>query len=140
FGDRPNLSDPTGWTIGWMGGLILFFAVINFLPGLPLDGGRMLLALIWSVTRERIRATEIAGMVGQVLGVGLLAVAGVHYLGYGAKLDDIFFRLFQLPFQTIMLVLIGFMMLSSAKAFTAAAKREMSLAGATARDAMAPPP
>jgi CBS domain-containing protein len=50
--------------------------------------------------------------------------------------------LFQQSFGAfiIMIVLIGMMMISSAKAFTQAAKRELILTGATARDAMAPPP
>lgn len=58
-------------------------AVFNSLPGLPLDGGRALRAAIWSTTRDRHLATEIAGWVGRAVALGtagavtLLTVYGV---------------------------------------------------------------
>lgn len=50
--------------------------VVNALPGFPLDGGRMLLAAVWAVTKDRGRATRAAGVVGVGVGV-LFAVLGV---------------------------------------------------------------
>ncbi|MFD0818131.1 site-2 protease family protein, partial [Micromonospora zhanjiangensis] len=43
----------------------LLVAVFNSLPGLPLDGGRALRAVVWAVTRDRHRGTEVAGWVGR---------------------------------------------------------------------------
>ncbi|MFD6757078.1 M50 family metallopeptidase [Micromonospora gifhornensis] len=54
-------------------------AVFNSLPGLPLDGGRALRAVIWAVTRDRHRATEVAGWVGRVLAVATVALVGLLY-------------------------------------------------------------
>lgn len=46
----------------------------NLLPGLPLDGGRMLRAVIWKLTRRPSTATIAAAWVGRGLAVALLAI------------------------------------------------------------------
>ncbi|WP_092556406.1 site-2 protease family protein [Actinoplanes derwentensis] len=51
--------------------LVAFF---NVLPGLPLDGGRALRALLWAVLRDRNRATVVAGWAGRGLAVVTAAV------------------------------------------------------------------
>jgi Zn-dependent protease len=68
-------------TAGVGGALIrqLMFANIivglfNLLPGLPLDGGRMLRAVIWLVSKKPYTATIAAAWVGRVLALGLLAI------------------------------------------------------------------
>ena len=43
----------------------LIVAVFNALPGLPLDGGRALRAVVWAVTGDRHTGTEVAGWVGR---------------------------------------------------------------------------
>ncbi|MFC4065413.1 site-2 protease family protein [Actinoplanes subglobosus] len=52
--------------------LVAFF---NVLPGLPLDGGRALRALLWAVLKDRNRATVAAGWSGRALAVLTAAVA-----------------------------------------------------------------
>jgi Zn-dependent protease/CBS domain-containing protein len=52
----------------------LLVAAFNLLPGLPLDGGQMLRAVIWKVTGRPGTATIAAAWVGRVLALGLLAV------------------------------------------------------------------
>lgn len=53
----------------------LVVAGFNALPGLPLDGGRVLRAAVWQVTRDKTRATLVAGWVGRGLAVAVLAYA-----------------------------------------------------------------
>jgi Zn-dependent protease len=50
----------------------LFVAAFNFLPGLPLDGGRMLRAVVWKLTGRPATATIAAAWAGRVLAVVVL--------------------------------------------------------------------
>ncbi len=50
----------------------LLVGVINLVPGLPLDGGRVLKALVWGVSRDPHRGTIVAAWGGRV--VALLAL------------------------------------------------------------------
>ncbi len=47
-------------------GANLLVGVLNLVPGLPLDGGRVLKALVWGVTGDPHRGTIVAGWVGRV--------------------------------------------------------------------------
>jgi Zn-dependent protease/predicted transcriptional regulator len=46
-------------------------AIFNLLPGFPLDGGRLLRALIWSITNDFRSATRVASIAGQAAGLFL---------------------------------------------------------------------
>lgn len=56
----------------WLLNLIL--ALFNLIPGFPLDGGRVLRALIWRSTKNYHRATVAAGMSGRFFGFLLIFV------------------------------------------------------------------
>ena len=51
-------------------------AIFNMLPGLPLDGGRVLESVVWGLTRNRRFAARTAGRAGQVLAIAMI-IAGV---------------------------------------------------------------
>ncbi|KPC70388.1 peptidase M50, partial [Streptomyces sp. NRRL WC-3753] len=46
--------------------------VFNLLPGLPLDGGRMLRAVVWKLTGKPMSGTVAAAWVGRALAVAVL--------------------------------------------------------------------
>ncbi|MFI2242028.1 site-2 protease family protein [Streptomyces chrestomyceticus] len=50
----------------------LIVAVFNLLPGLPLDGGRMLRAVVWKITGKPMTGTVAAAWVGRALAVSVL--------------------------------------------------------------------
>jgi Zn-dependent protease len=52
-----------------------FIGIFNLVPGLPLDGGRVLEALVWRWTGRQSAGTVVAGWVGRVVAVGVVAWA-----------------------------------------------------------------
>lgn len=68
----------------WLAAANFVVALFNLLPGLPLDGGRVLRALLWSATGDQRVATRGAAISGQVIGYGLI-VAGITMV-LGARL------------------------------------------------------
>ncbi len=59
-------------------------AVFNLLPGLPLDGGFVLEALVWRLRGDRLAGTVAAAWCGRVLAVLLVAVPlGVGFVSDG---------------------------------------------------------
>jgi Zn-dependent protease/CBS domain-containing protein len=52
----------------------LVVGVFNLLPGLPLDGGRVVSAAVWRATGRRHTGTVVAGWLGRVVAVVVLAV------------------------------------------------------------------
>ncbi|MFE5773871.1 site-2 protease family protein [Streptomyces sp. NPDC056485] len=74
-----------GWAVPaavlvWLGWANLFLGVFNLLPASPLDGGRVLQALLWWRTGDRDRADRAASRSGQVMGVLLAALGWVSFL------------------------------------------------------------
>ncbi len=50
-----------------------FVAVFNLLPGLPLDGGYLVEAVVWKVTRDRNTALVVAGWLGRIVTIVVAA-------------------------------------------------------------------
>ncbi len=64
----------------------LVLALFNLIPGLPLDGGQILKALVWKITGSRFKGVHWAARVGQVLAIvaitfGLLTTLLLGQLG-----------------------------------------------------------
>jgi Zn-dependent protease len=56
----------------------LFVGLFNLLPGFPLDGGRVLRAIIWKVTGDLRKATRAASIGGEIVAV-LMVITGLVF-------------------------------------------------------------
>ena len=110
-----------------VGRINLFMAGFNALPGLPLDGGRMLQAAVWGVTRNRDRGTVIASYGGMALGVGMFALAVLAVTR-------------QELFDAIWIALLGSFIFQGARSARERISIDRRLEGATVADVMEPPP
>ena len=112
----------------WLGVINLVLAVFNLLPGAPLDGGRVVSAVLWARSGDRRRAQIGAAKAGRVLGGALIALGAVNVL-------------FGVGFGSLWTMLIGWFVLEASRAEEQAARVSLSFDGRTVRDLMtaAPP-
>jgi Zn-dependent protease len=105
----------------------LFMAAFNVLPGLPLDGGRMLQAAVWWILGKQDLGTRVAARGGMVVGGLLLFVAL-----YQISLND-------LP-GALWIGMIGLFVFQGARTSEHQIGMASRLAGGTVSDAMDRPP
>jgi Zn-dependent protease/CBS domain-containing protein len=104
-------------------GLNTVVAVFNMLPAFPLDGGRVLRAIIWGITKNLKKATYWATQVGRIFAYILISLGAVSlFAGAG--------------FQGIWMALIGFFLLQGAQASYSQVMLKEALAGIAVRDIM----
>jgi Zn-dependent protease len=72
----------------WLGGVNLVLGLFNLLPGAPLDGGRLLRAIVWRWRGDALKATAAATTVGRGLGFLLISI-GVLELVAGQDMGGI---------------------------------------------------
>jgi CBS domain-containing protein len=62
-----------------MGYINITLALFNMLLGFPMDGGRVLRAIVWWVTGNAVRATRIAARTGQVVACGFIVLGLLRF-------------------------------------------------------------
>ena len=77
-------ASPVDAVLLWLGYINLALAAFNMIPGFPLDGGRVLRAIIWWITRNADKSTRAASQVGQVVAF-LFILYGVFRFFVGAN-------------------------------------------------------
>jgi len=120
------LAHPPSYIDGvaaWLGYINLILGVFNLIPASPLDGGRVLHAVLWRAKGDFAWATRVASEIGQ----------GFAYLFIGLGLVMFFF---QGSFSGAWLAFIGWFLLQGAKAEARYVATEQALSGLRVRDLM----
>jgi Zn-dependent protease/predicted transcriptional regulator len=109
--------------LAWLGGINILLAVFNVIPAAPLDGGRLLRAVLWSITKDKLKAAVWSARSGQVFG-WVLTVAGIYLV------------LVQRNYSWLWFVLLGWFLISAATAENQQAVLQSRLRTVTVRQVM----
>ena len=79
-------ASPAAVMFMWLGYINIALGIFNMIPGFPLDGGRVLRAVVWWATGDSHRSTRIASKVGQLFAVGFILLGILRFFsgaGFG---------------------------------------------------------
>lgn len=119
------VSGPLAAILGVLAYVNLALALFNLIPGLPLDGGNILKALVWKITGNPYKGVVFASRVGQFIGWIAIASGLIPLLLFGT-------------FGNFWNLLIGWFLLQNAGRAAQSATLQEKLKGLTAADAVTP--
>ena len=98
-------------------------ALFNMIPGFPLDGGRVLRALIWKISNNFQRSTQIASASGQIVAFAFIGL-GIFTIFNGQLMDGLW------------LAFIGWFLQNAASSAVSQVNMQERLRGSTVAQAM----
>jgi Zn-dependent protease len=125
IGLTTNITGPLAAIIALLAMINLSLGLFNLIPGLPLDGGNILKAIVWQVTGNQYKGVKIASIVGQAF-------------GWVAILSGLVPLLLDGSFANIWNLLIGSFLLQNAGRSAQFARVQERLTGLTVGDAVTP--
>lgn len=123
WGPRTQPATPVVALLVWLGYINFALAAFNMIPGFPLDGGRVLHAILWWTMGDAERSTRAAARVGQVVAVLFIAF-GILEFFQGAGLGGLW------------LAFIGWFLLQAASASYLQVQSRSLLSGLRVKDVM----
>jgi Zn-dependent protease len=125
IGLTTNITGPLAAITAVLAMINLSLGVFNLIPGLPLDGGNILKAIVWKVTGNQYKGVKIASIVGQAFGWVAILSGLVPLLLFGS-------------FDNLWNLLIGSFLLQNAGRSAQFARVQERLTGLTVGDAVTP--
>ncbi|WP_417485381.1 site-2 protease family protein [Maricaulis salignorans] len=116
---------PLAMVLAYLGLINLLLGLFNMLPAFPLDGGRVLRALIWLLGGDRRKATRWASLAGEGFAVFFI-LAGIYVLISTGSLAGLWW------------VLIGFFLRGAAKSSRVELETRLALGDIAAIDLVTP--
>ena len=121
-----GLAGLAGSALGWLAWMNLLLGAFNLMPAAPLDGGRVLRAILWRRSGNRVSAATSAARAGQAFAYFLIAMGVLEFLAVG--LIGLWF------------VFLGWFLLTAARAEENSVVMRSALANVHVRDIMTPDP
>jgi Zn-dependent protease/predicted transcriptional regulator len=122
-----STSEQLSALLGYLAYVNILLVVFNMIPGFPLDGGRVLRAVVWRATGDMRRATRIVAAIG--IAIGTLFIAGGIVLVVTGYLVN-----------GIWAIAIGWFLQSAAEQSRRTVEQEHMLRDVLTRDLMNPAP
>jgi Zn-dependent protease len=113
--------------LAWLGGINIILAVFNVIPAAPLDGGRLLRAVLWRITGDRLKSAVWSARAGQVFGWILVVVAA-------------YLVLVRRDYNWVWFALVGWFLISAATSESQQAMLQAQLRTVAVRQIMTPNP
>lgn len=126
-GDAVGVPDLALAGLAWLGVISLVLAVFNLVPAFPLDGGRVLRAVLWSTWGNRLRATSAAATSGRVFAYILMGLGALEVVTGGG-------------IGGLWLVFLGWFLLAASQREATAVTLEAALGSHTVAHIMTPNP
>jgi Zn-dependent protease len=118
-----SLPAPLAAIISVLATVNLTLGLFNLIPGLPLDGGNILKAIVWKVTGNPYQGVKFASWVGQAFGYIAIASGVLPLVLFGS-------------FDNLWNALIGWFLLQNAQQSAQFARVQSQLVGLVAADAV----
>lgn len=102
----------------------LVLAIFNLIPGLPLDGGQALKAIVWKITQNRFTGVHWAAATGKILGWGAMLLGGLSILYGDGSLEGVW------------IIMLGWFVIQNANTYDRMTSIQETLLRLKAQDAM----